>query len=302
MKTFLKIILNLIVFVAFLFFCQGLIDTYKQIIDGFRIAKIVAPIQSPQLELFPLEEDKKEEVLSILDQEFVYLDKGNQAYVFETKDQKYVIKILRCHRFQPSLWTKLPFLPSFFNEKRWEKIEQKRFRRIYWLGSFCLAYHELKEPSEFLYLHVRKTSHLKKRLKVTDKIGRKHYIDLDNVFFMLQKKAKDFQEHIMELKSQEDKEALKQVISSFIETVSHRCRKGIQNRSRGYLKNLGYLNGRVIEFDVGEFIKNPKLQDIHGIQYEAARFTGHFRDFLLEELPDLVEYFDDEFRRQLTDI
>ena len=78
--------------------------SWHVITGGFRTNKI---IPSKDCVCIPQELPENFEDLSIFDQEFTYLGKGCQVYVFESKDKKYVIKFLRHHKYKPPFWTHL---------------------------------------------------------------------------------------------------------------------------------------------------------------------------------------------------
>ena len=78
---------------------------------GFALSKIAPSFSSELVQ----EIDK--DVLSVLDQPFHYLRKGNSAYVFVSDDDKYVLKFIRRPTLFPPFWAKLKLvrllLPSY---------------------------------------------------------------------------------------------------------------------------------------------------------------------------------------------
>jgi len=62
------------------------------------------------------------------------------------------------------------------------------------------------------------------------------------------------------------------------------------------MKNLGLLDGSVVEYDVGEFREKPFLSEPAVFAEEIVKSTKEFRRWLQKENPDHLGYFDHKLR------
>ena len=112
-----------------------------------------------------IDENLPSELLQMLDQPFIYLDQGHQSYVFQSQDQQYVLK----------------FFKAKPGDSEWAK--KKNIRNF--IG-FRLAYEKDRENCGLVYIHLRPTEGLIKRVILEG-------IDLDKVVFAVQRKGKKWQ-------------------------------------------------------------------------------------------------------------
>ena len=99
-KIFVKVLVASFVILLVLAISKG----WQLITDGFRVDKIKVDLASLQEEDIQISPEKKKEIFSILKQEFHYIDKGCQTYVFESFDKDYVIKFIRFHKYRLPFW------------------------------------------------------------------------------------------------------------------------------------------------------------------------------------------------------
>src|SRR5579872_1944076 len=113
---------------------------------GFALEKISSILTPrPEWEITPLSPQKIDEIRKLLAQPFTYLNKGAQAYVFESQDKRYVLKFFRHSHMRPPFWLDLlPPLPLFQEivSKKRERAAGKLSRDF---GSYKIAYEEFKE-------------------------------------------------------------------------------------------------------------------------------------------------------------
>src|SRR4051812_6633707 len=103
----IKKLLFLVVFVCVLSvigdFCQ------KQT-KGFRFQNILSIEHTEGLKQ-KIPTEKLSSIKKILSQPFYFLKKGQQCFVFQSKDEKYILKFLRAEKITVPFWKEL--LPSF---------------------------------------------------------------------------------------------------------------------------------------------------------------------------------------------
>ena len=267
-----------------------LIEGWFFLNDGFRMGKILHgyPLNYTWEEVlsgFGPDDDKRQ-IQEILNQEYVYLGKGQQCYVFESSDQKYVIKFFRTHKERFPFWVYLPGM----KERKKKEIAWKRSRIERNSQSYVIARSLLKEETALIYLHLKESNDLKQTMRIRDKIGRSFNVDLDQMEFIVQKKMTPL---LPLLEANKNNAAyIENIIDLVFDWTSMRIKKGVRNKNRRCLKNLGMLAGKVIEYDVGEFRINPELSEIEAQKIEIYKSTKNMRQWLEKNAPSTLSYFD----------
>lgn len=282
MKRFLKLFLVM----ALIF---GIERLCHRATDGFAMVNIYPP---------PGEYDrwKTDEPLpeKICDQPFHYLNAGSQSYVFVSDDGKTVLKLFKFqHMRTPPM---LDILPS--KGKLGEKRTKKRKILERTLDSLTLAYHEMKEETGLLYLHLAKTTHLKKKITLTDKIGRTHLLDLDGVAFLLQKRGTLVYDAIDQWMANGEEEMAKQGVRDLLTLAKRRCLKGIFDKDPDFSTNFGFIGTHPFQLDFGRlsYDEQEKSPNVYGP--EMIRITREFEGWIAENHPDLL----DSFKKELNEL
>lgn len=270
--------------------------------DGFALSKICSSLPyCSDWEVPPPSFEDSEKIMAMLDQPFYYLAKGAQAYVFISRDGQTVIKFFRIYHLQPPLWLNALSLPLPLQPYKVRKIIEKRLELEKDFQSYKIAYQELKQETGLLYLHLNKTQHLKKRVTIYDKIGIAYPLDLDNMEFLIQKKASLVFPSIIDLVKTEGTHAAKEAISGLVKLLFLKCEKGIFDKDPDLNTNFGFLHTIPIQIDVGRFRKEQERKKHEDYRDEVTRITDHFRQWLDKNYPSLTEhllkeiqYFNDE--------
>ena len=82
------------------------------------------------------------------------------------------------------------------------------------------------------------------------------------------------------------------LISSYLQTVSSQCRKGICNLDPIIDRNYGVVDNQMILMDIGSFLAHPKLNHLAGVQHEIFMEVLPLRQWLQNHHPEHVDYFD----------
>lgn len=226
-----------------------------------------------------------ETVRDILDQEFVYLGKGRQSYVFESSDKKYVIKFIKYHKYKMPFYKDILEYFNWISEKRKVYFNQKinRYQTAY--NSYKIAYFDLAEMTKIKYLHLNQTYFLKKNVVLRDKMGIKHLVDLDKVAFILQERAEDL---AFSLKKKKNVEKL---IDSFFSSIHLKRKNHIMDKDySNIIRNSGVIDGNFIEVDVGSFVKNKTL-DKKFWKEEFLYVSNLMESFLKDNLEEFLPYY-----------
>jgi hypothetical protein len=259
-----------------------IIKAHYRLTDGFKISKITP---SPQMywEYTDVEKETDPKVKALLLQTFHYLGRGQQCYAFESADGKYVLKCVRLHKYR------IPLVDRFLPNPSVEKHRKMSWDRT--IKSFSLAFDKLKEETGLVYIHSKPTSDLP-QITIFDKIGQKTVVDSNFLIFVLQKKVKPIAQ---DLQCWKDPEVFKMFLRGYLNTVSKRISKGIKNKNRNVIKNLGLSQEGVIEFDIGEL-----SLDYNGGSFEAwskkegQKSVKKLRRFLEKNYPQYLPLLDDE--------
>jgi len=283
---FLKLSL-IFLFVGFVFF-----GWYK-LLGGFRVDKIESPLQKKEIE------KPSDEVQEVLKQKFHYIDKGCQAYVFESEDQNYVLKIVRFSRY------KVPFWMHFI---KWtKKGAQKRNRRESLknrllnmsLSSYQLTFKKIKDLTYVEYVHLFETNIFSNRLILKDFFQREYSLDPNKVAFILQKKALPLEKYLLQCKKENDMGKTKKILESFFTTTRSLLNRKILNKDYNCIKNTGIIDGKIIYMDVGSFVKNKNLENTERYNHFLRYSSKYFRKWGNKNYPEMLPYFEEIYQSNL---
>ncbi len=261
---------------------------YKRLTKGFRIEKMKIALP------FHPEWDAKEEHIGqareILAQPFHYLDRGSQCYVFASEDDKYVIKLFRFDQKKHLLRAKIGKL---FRSKKEETEFEAKVDRL--LSASKLAYDRVPFETGLVYIHLNTGSQGLPVLNCKDALGRKYRLPLDEYRFVLQKKAKPLREEL--IRHLQNPEEMKHSLDSIFSLLITRTSKGIHNSDSNLNRNIGFLDGRAIDIDFGNFCDCLFLDQPSRRMLEISRFSLPLRAWILQQAPEWVAYFDEKMER-----
>jgi hypothetical protein len=272
---------------------------YYRLTDGFKIGNIIheLPHRSDWVTR-PLTAEEKAELDQAIHQSYHYLGKGHQAYIFESQDGQYVIKFLKFQRLRIPRWLLNIPLPSSWEKRRKEKIifKQEILNRLFL--SWKIGFEELKEEAAIIYIHLNKTSDLNKSLTIKDKIGLIHTLDLDQLVFLIQKKASPLCPTLDRLVAEGKVNEAKILLRKLIGLLVSEYRQGLAEKELHLLRNMGVLKGKPIHIDNGRFERDDTLQEPILYSRELWRKTAELREWLNRYHPDLAADFEVELQRQ----
>lgn len=215
---------------------------------------------------------------------FLYLKAGGQSYAFVSEDGRYVLKLFKPHvRPLHALLSHLPFF-----QRRWkEKIKKCLAKQARDYNSYKIAFEELKEECGLIAIHLHTTHHLQQEVRIVDKLNIEHRIDLDQIHFILQKKAVlplvHFDRLIQENKIEEAQEA----IDSICKLVIERCKLGIFDDDAKLHRNFGFLGNQAMLIDVGRFQKDERRKNKEVQREDLYKITARLQDYLADRAPQL---------------
>lgn len=253
--------------------------------DGFSLNNIRH--QDPVRIGYTMGQMPTDSLKKILDQDFHYLAKGSQCFVFESEDRQVVLKFFRENRYRlPKIcdFTIYPqFLTVLFQNLKAKKAEKKE----QFFQSCLIAYRELREDCNLIYLHLNPTDHIKQKIRVYDKLQRPFYIDCDKHAFLIQKRGTPLLPYLHILIEQGNKNAAKDLLFQTTFLLLRRMNKGILDRDSVIEKNAGFDGKKAFFVDVGSFYrKNPSQPDEN-----LKKTTAHLIKWLHARDPELALFF-----------
>jgi hypothetical protein len=273
----MKLVRFVIVAFVIFAFCYNFLKN-----QAFKAFKIYFPSEYLTLNL-----DEIEHYHDILEQKFIYLDKGSQFYVFESYDKKFVIKFLRFDKVKSPVWANFPGSISFQKNKKKQKI--KRF--IKQIKSIKLA---LNADLNFgVILNNLDGKFLNQKITLIEKNKNKQQIDLNQTIFLIQKKAVKLKDA---LKRVENKER-ELIVDKLFDAVQARLSLKIYNNTRKCMENIGLNNKKIIEYDIGDMSYLEDLEDSNMQKVHFRVFTDSMRFWLIKNMPELICYFDEKRKK-----
>lgn len=266
--------------------------------DGFALYKIRSSLTfNSEWETAPLASLEQEELSKIFDQPFYYLAKGAQSYVFSSQDGKTVIKFFRLYHLTPPAWITSLAFPLPLTSYKIRKILDKQQELDKDFQSYKIAYQEMKSETGLVYLHLNKTDHLKKYLTIYDKIGIAHKLNLDQMEFLVQRKATLVYPAIDQLMKTADLNTAKTAISALVKLLVYRCEKGIFDKDPDLNTNFGFIGPVPVQIDIGRFRMQQETNSAQAYRDEIRRITDNFHQWLESKYPSLSEYLIEEIQQ-----
>lgn len=227
--------------------------------DGFSLGKMSDPL--PFDVRYEVVSPSSFHIRQLLSQPFYYIGKGSQVYVFESADKQYVLKFFRLSRYRlPNFQLALP-LPPFLAEIQKERVKEKQLKREKLFTSCKLAYEELNEECGLVYLHLNKTTYLTQYVTLHDNLKRSFSIPIDRYAFLIQKRGEQVYPYLNRLLKEGKTDEVKNALLSLSVLLDRREEKGIADGDTEIHKNAGFLHGKAMFFDVGQFRKDGLTED-----------------------------------------
>jgi hypothetical protein len=224
----------------------------------------------------------------ILSQNFYYLGKGSQCYVFESEDKDVVLKFFRHSRYRLPAFACWILEPPFLAKIVHAKAKAKKEKLDALFNSCKLAYQQLPAESGLLYLHLNKTAYLRKEVTLYDKLKRPFSIFIDDYEFIIQKRGEQIFPHLSQLLDRGKTEEAKAALADLATILCNRLKKGIVDLDPVIQKNSGFRGHKAFFLDVGGFTyMSPKAEDLQ-------KTTRQLRAWLQHKDPELAAYFDKE--------
>ncbi len=264
---------------------------YYAFTAGFTVSNITSDLAyNAKWDTHPLAVDEREKIDQALNQEYLYLGKGCQSYVFGSLDGKYVLKFFKYQRFRPQSWlnlfTFIPAVEHYQHDKAFQK--QDKLNNVF--QSWKIAYENLQPETGVIYVHLNKTNAEKNALVIRDKLGLKHELNLEGMEFLLQHRAEMFCPTIDKMMAQAQEKQAEQLIDRLLVMLLSEYERGFADNDHALMQNTGVLDGFPIHIDVGQFIYNDLVKD--PVMYKGQIYdkTYRLRAWLEKHHPGLADH------------
>lgn len=257
--------------------------------DGFRTSKVIFNLDyDPSYEIQTITEQDISKARKIFEQNFIYLGRGRQYFVFESIDGKYVIKLLNhCNFSYPSILKNLSFIKPI------DKIvKRKEGKYPLTFSSMKLSFEKLKHDSRLIYINLNKSKKLHKTINITNKSNVTFKIDLDKTIFILQKKVSPFFTSLEKIYENEKEKGLEEAIDEYLHFIASRCSKNIADDDPTIQDNMGFKNHIPVLIDTGRLYLSDHLQEKYCMTEEMIKSTKFLRRWLINNHPDQVSFLD----------
>lgn len=272
---------------------------YYALTGGFTEGNITSDLAyDPRWEIATTSSEEKSVIDQALSQEYTYLGKGCQSYVFSSADGKYVLKFIKFQRFRRQWWlepfTFIPAIQTYQNEKAIQK--KKKLDNIF--TSWVIAYNYLRPETGVIYVHLNKGQYSKGRLALRDKIGIMHELPIEQMEFLLQRRAVMLGPYIDQLMAKGNSKEAEALIDRLLQILLYEYSRGFADNDHALMQNTGVLDGMPVHIDVGQFIYNEIVQSPEVYLHEIYDKTYKFHEWLMKHHPQLALFL----RARLVDL
>ncbi|MCB1110883.1 MAG: hypothetical protein KDK64_07860 [Chlamydiia bacterium] len=217
------------------------------------------------------------ELDTLFNQPFTYLGSGNHTYAFVSDDGQYVIKFFKQKHMKTRTWVDHLPLPAKRIFYPMGKVDRRMKEREESFKSYKIAFQKLRNETGILYLHLNKSDCLNIPLTLIDQHQKTLEVSLDEMEFLLQKRATLTFDHLKTLYKEGRAEEAQAAILSLLDVVAKRKQKGIYDKDLQFFKNFGFVKNQAIEIDIGEFREDvlpyPTYDELKILSYQIRDFV-----------------------------
>ena len=239
-----------------------------------------------------LNEEEHSQVSEALAQSYKYLGGGGQCYAFVSEDGKYVIKFFKQKAFAIPAWIERFPIPMLVGWIKQAKIKKRQEHRNRVFGAFKISMNHLSKETGLLFVHLNRTAHLNKKLTFCDANGQAHLLNLDDLEFVVQKKAEMAFARIDALVLSCDIAGAKQAIAKLLQLNVDLCQKGYRNRDPNFRSNCGFIGNEAVLVDVGRIVSSEDVKKPDAMKKELAKAIPRFQKYLSTKHPELLAFFE----------
>ncbi len=236
-----------------------------------------------------LDEEDQRIVNSILSKKLTYLGEGGQSYVFSTADDRYVLKLFKFQRLQPS-WM-IHLLPTLFEAYKEKHIAKRDKKLLAVFSGYKLAYDQHRSESGLLFVQLI-PSHIPQWITLVDRVGIERSLDIGSTVCVIQRKGVTFEQELSHLLDLNNLQVAEERIHQVFALYHSEFVKKIRDLDEGVMHNIGFVEGQVFHLDVGKIVQgtsdDPSKQVASKIEewiaYHYPQYLSFFSKSLSKEL------------------
>jgi hypothetical protein len=242
-------------------------------------------------------QEELERLRSVFSQSFTYLSESDQCYLFVSQNNDYLLKFFKMRKLTPKYWLNYIPLP-WLEQERLNKIGHRERSRQELLGNFKSAFEGFRHQTSLFFIHFFSTEFLKSKVHIIDQQNTSHYVYLDSVPFVLQRKSVPLFEHIETLiENRKTKEAMSSLLL-VLDLVKDQCQRGFGEHEINLEKDYGFIGNRVVFVDVERLVKDDSLKNPLSTLREVFKVSQKISEWLEQSHPSLAT----DFQRESHDL
>lgn len=233
-------------------------------------------------------------------QTFNWLGRGMQVVVFETQDERYVVKFFQVNRLKDP--DEKGYFARLVSGESKERALDRLNHREEIFSSSKMCFEELQEETGIVYVHLNRTRDKIHGMKLVDKFGQSHRIRGDDTCFIVQKKAKYLIPTFVSLMDKGDIAGAKRRIDQVIDLLLSLARKGFADGDDALIRNnnIGLTKERAVYIDTGHLFRAQNLDVLERMRYEFQVRLDPLEHWLNVMYPDLGDYYRSKRDETLT--
>lgn len=228
---------------------------------------------------------------TVSQQPLYWLGRGMQVVVFQTQDEKYVVKFFQMARLKDP--SSHGFWKSLFSKETKEHANDRISHREEIFKSSKVCFEELSEETGIVYVHLNRTENKLFGIKLIDKFGQSHRIRGDNASFVVQKRGTYIIPTISKLMDAGEPWAAQMRVDQIMDLLLSVARKGYVDTDDALIRNnnLGFTEDRAIYIDTGHLTKAENLDVLGRMRYEFQVRLDPLQKWLNVAYPQLGAYY-----------
>ena len=246
--------------------------------------------------------DRERFFYTVCQQTLRWLGRGMQAVVFETQDEKYVVKFFQLGRLRED--EDRGFAKNLFSKETKEKRQERLVHREEIFSSSKMCFEELQEETGIVYVHLNRTKDKIHSIKLIDRYGQSHHIRGDDSSFVVQKKAKYLIPTINGLMDQGRVDEAKVRVNQVFDLLLALAKKGFVDGDDALIRNnnIGLADDRAIYIDTGHLFRTPHLDVAERMRYEFQVRLDPLEKWLNVAYPEIGQYYRERRNEILTQL
>ena len=228
---------------------------------------------------------------TVSQQPLYWLGRGMQVVVFQTQDEKYVVKFFQMSRLKDPATNS--FVKNLISKETKEHKEDRISHREEIFRSSKICFEELQDETGIVYVHLNRTQNKLFGIKLIDKFGQSHRIRGDNACFVVQRRGSYLIPTICKLMDTMQVEKAKRRVDQVFDLLVSVARKGFVDADDALIRNnnLGFTEDRAIYIDTGHLARAENLDVCERMKYEFQVRLDPLQKWLNVAYPELGQYY-----------